>query len=72
MTSAAVVSRCVYPVRSLAGLSRDCDVLRRDCADKIADAYKLYCQRSKNSALGADKSATFRRNHALADTIEGM
>ncbi|TFH87157.1 DUF2235 domain-containing protein [Billgrantia azerbaijanica] len=60
-------SRGAYTVRSLAGLIRQCGVLRREYADKIPAAYALYRQRSKSSAPGEPKARTFRRAHAVAD-----
>lgn len=60
-------SRGAYTVRSLAGLIRNCGVLRREHADRIPAAYELYRQRSKKSAPDEGKALAFRRAYAVAD-----
>lgn len=60
-------SRGAYTVRSLAGLIRNCGLLRRQFADQIDDAYKLYRKRGKNSHPDAEDSRRFRENYAVDD-----
>ena len=65
-------SRGAYTVRSLAGFIRNCGILKREHADRIPDAYKLYRKRHKASAPNAAMAKKFRANYAVADvtTIE--
>lgn len=60
-------SRGAYTVRSLAGLVRNCGILRGEHADKIAEAYALYRNRRRTSAPGQGKAAAFRKAYAVAD-----
>ena len=60
-------SRGAYTVRSLAGFIRNCGLLKREHADKIPDAFKLYRQRSKSSCPWEVKATRFRRDYAVAD-----
>lgn len=63
-------SRGAYTVRSLAGLIRNCGLLKRQYADKIPDAYKLYRKRSKSSSPNADQAFKFRQDYAVADITQ--
>lgn len=54
-------------MRSLAGLVRNCGILRREHAEKVSHAYALYRNRGPASAPGREKAGTFRKNYALAD-----
>ncbi|MCK7544812.1 DUF2235 domain-containing protein [Marinobacter bryozoorum] len=60
-------SRGAYTVRSLAGLIRNCGILRRCYADQVASAYKLYRQRGPSSAPWKEKASKFRQANAVAD-----
>lgn len=60
-------SRGAYTVRSLAGLIRNCGILRREHADRVGQAYKLYRNRGPASAPARERAAAFRRDHAVAD-----
>ncbi|MGE6606458.1 DUF2235 domain-containing protein [Halomonas sp. NPDC076908] len=60
-------SRGAYTVRSLAGLVRNCGILRREHAEKVGHAYALYRNRGPASAPGREKAGVFRKNYALAD-----
>lgn len=60
-------SRGAYTVRSLAGLIRNCGILRRRHADKVVKAYGLYRQRGPSSAPWKEKAAAFRKSYAVAD-----
>lgn len=60
-------SRGAYTVRSLAGLIRNCGILRREHADKVDQAYNLYRNRTPGSAPGKKKAAEFRESYAVAD-----
>lgn len=60
-------SRGAYTVRSLAGLIRNCGVLRREHADKVGHAYTLYRNRGLASAPGRAKAQAFRKHYAVAD-----
>lgn len=55
-------SRGAYTARSLAGLVRNCGVLRRENADRIRDAWALY--RSSAEKPTGVASALFRRAYA--------
>jgi uncharacterized protein (DUF2235 family) len=60
-------SRGAYTVRSLAGFIRNCGLLKREYANKIPNAYKLYRQRSGSSSPDADKAKRFRSDYAVAN-----
>lgn len=60
-------SRGAYTVRSLAGLIRNCGILRREHADQVGRAYQIYRQRSAASAPSKQRSRTFRTRYAVAD-----
>lgn len=63
-------SRGAYTVRSLGGFLRNCGLLRREHADKIPDAFRLYRQRTKASSPNEAKAVQFRRDFAVADITE--
>lgn len=63
-------SRGAYTVRSLAGFIRNCGILKRENADRIPEAYKLYRKRHKSSAPGAEKARRFRADYAVADKTD--
>ncbi|WJW75470.1 DUF2235 domain-containing protein [Thiohalobacter sp. IOR34] len=63
-------SRGAYTVRSLAGFVRNCGLLRREHADRIPEAYRLYRQRSRNSSPDAQRAVAFRARYAVADITE--
>jgi uncharacterized protein (DUF2235 family) len=60
-------SRGAYTVRSLAGMIRNCGLMRRAHAQRIPEAYELYRGRSKASAPTETKAAAFRKAYAVAD-----
>lgn len=60
-------SRGAYTVRSLAGLIRNCGILRRAYADQVGRAYRLYRQRSKASAPSESRAGAFRAKYSVAD-----
>lgn len=57
-------SRGAYTARSLAGLIRNCGVLRRGNRGKVPDAYALYRRRDSASHPAAYESQLFRRMYA--------
>ena len=60
-------SRGAYTVRSLAGFIRNCGLIKREHANKIPDAYKLYRKRTKTSSPNEQQASDFRENFAVAD-----
>ncbi|MBB6428504.1 DUF2235 domain-containing protein [Algisphaera agarilytica] len=61
-------SRGAYTVRSLGGFIRNCGVLKRVHADRIAEAYDIYRDRNpRSSHPDQPKSKAFRRKYAHAD-----
>lgn len=62
-------SRGAYTVRSLAGFIRNCGLLKRPHANKIADAFRLYRKRTKASAPNEPEAVRFRSKYAVADII---
>lgn len=60
-------SRGAYTVRSLAGLIRNCGILRRAHADQVGRAYQIYRQRSAASSPAKKRSADYRQRYAVAD-----
>lgn len=61
-------SRGAYTVRSLAGLIRNCGLLRREHARRIPEAFRLYRKRSHASGPNQPLATRFRRDFAVADT----
>jgi len=55
-------SRGAYTVRSLFGFIRNSGLLRRECADRVDDAYKLYRRRDSASHPDAVESELFRKS----------
>lgn len=60
-------SRGAYTVRSLAGFVRNCGLLKRQHADQIPAAYRLYRKRSSASGPNAQQAVNFRQDFAVAD-----
>jgi len=60
-------SRGAYTVRSLAGFIRNCGLLKRQFADQIPAAYKLYRKRAKATGPNAPLAQKFRTDFAVAD-----
>ncbi len=60
-------SRGAYTVRSLAGFIRNCGLLKREFADHIPLAYKLYRKRSKATGPNEPLAEKFRKDFAVAD-----
>jgi len=60
-------SRGAYTVRSLAGLIHNSGILRREQAQRIGDAYRLYRRRSTRSAPARQQAAAFRHQYCVAD-----
>lgn len=57
-------SRGAYTARSLAGLIRNCGLLRREYADRYDQAYKLYRRRDSYSRPSSIESQLFRKSYA--------
>ena len=60
-------SRGAYTARSLGGLIRNCGLLKREHADQIPEAYRLYRKRTKSSSPSAAEPSDFRKRYAVAD-----
>jgi len=60
-------SRGAYTVRSLAGFIRNCGLLQRKHARRIAEAFRLYRKRSRASSPSEALATRFRRDFAVAD-----
>lgn len=60
-------SRGAYTVRSLAGLIRNSGILKDQYAEKYADAYALYRDRTDESHPSAPRSQQFRAQYAWPD-----
>ena len=60
-------SRGAYTVRSLAGFIRNCGLLKREHAEQIPTAYRLYRKRGKKSSPNEPQAVKFRQNYAVAD-----
>ena len=61
-------SRGAYTVRSLAGLIRNCGILRREYADRLGQAYALYRRRDEDSNPRAIEARLFRRTYTWEDS----
>ncbi len=59
-------SRGAYAVRSLAGLIRNCGILRPQSVGRYAQAYALYRDRSPRSHPNAPQSVAFRESYSWA------
>ena len=62
-------SRGAFTVRSLAGLVRNCGILRRSESRRIADAYALYRGRANATKPNGVESVLFRRSYSYEPRI---
>ncbi|MFT5722826.1 MAG: hypothetical protein ACI9W6_003162 [Motiliproteus sp.] len=60
-------SRGAYTARSLAGFIRNCGLLKREHAERIPEAYRLYRKRTRGSSPNAAQAKSFRERYAVAD-----
>lgn len=60
-------SRGAYTVRSLAGLVRNCGILRRENLGRAEDAYALYRDRGSDTRPSAELAKAFRAGYAWPD-----
>ncbi|MBN2424721.1 MAG: DUF2235 domain-containing protein [Calditrichaceae bacterium] len=60
-------SRGAFTVRSLAGLIRNCGILRYPSQEIIKKAYKLYKSRKVSTAPAGREATLFRRTYAVQD-----
>ena len=60
-------SRGAYTARSLTGFIRNCGLMKREHAEHIPDAYKLYRKRTQSSSPDQDEATAFRNRWAVAD-----
>lgn len=61
-------SRGAYTARSLAGLIRNCGILRPEHLPLVASAYDLYRNRNKYTAPDSDMMVSFRKNYCFENT----
>jgi uncharacterized protein (DUF2235 family) len=59
--------RGAFTVRSLAGLIRNCGILRRDAEEMLKLGYELYRTRSPGSLPRSEEAMLFRRTYAISD-----
>lgn len=62
-------SRGAYTVRSLAGLVRNCGILRREHLDQLDAAYELYRSRADDTHPNARQPVDFRRAYAYESPV---
>ena len=60
-------SRGAYTIRSLAGFIRNCGLLKREHAEQIPQAFRLYRKRKPTSHPDAPTAKKYRRDYAVAD-----
>lgn len=60
-------SRGAYAARSLAGLIRNCGILKPPYSSKYREAYEHYRTRSRETHPNAPQSAEFRKNYSWPD-----
>lgn len=60
-------SRGAYTVRSLAGLIRNCGILKPPYSAKYGEAYELYRTRNREMHPSAPQSVEFRKNYSWPD-----
>lgn len=63
-------SRGAFTVRSLAGLIRNCGLLRKDALDKVDRAIEIYKSRDAIDAPSTNESILFRRTYAVEDITQ--
>lgn len=63
-------SRGAYTARSLAGMIRNCGILRREHDFRVPNAFKLYRERGKKSKPSAKKAVRFRERYAHDTTVK--
>jgi uncharacterized protein (DUF2235 family) len=63
-------SRGAYTVRSLAGLIRNCGILKKEHANQIPSAFEHYRKRQHKTGPDSDSSTTFRSHYAVADRTQ--
>ena len=61
-------SRGAYTVRSVAGLIRNCGILRPQSADRYTEAYALYRDRTPDSHPNAPQAQAFREAYSWPDS----
>ncbi len=57
-------SRGAYTVRSLAGFIRNCGILKREHANRVVEAFKIYKSRNKHAHPDASKTMEFKRKYS--------
>lgn len=62
-------SRGAFTARSTAGLVRNCGILRRECADKVDEAYAFYRSRSDTTHPRSVEAALFRSSYSYEPDI---
>jgi uncharacterized protein (DUF2235 family) len=60
-------SRGAFTVRSLAGLIRNCGLLRKDAIDQVDRAYTIYKSRAGVDKPSSNESILFRRTYAVEE-----
>lgn len=63
-------SRGAYTVRSLAGLVRNCGILRREHMGRCAEAYALYRDRAREAHPKGRQAVSFRDAYAWEGSVE--
>lgn len=63
-------SRGAYTARSLAGLIRNCGILKKEKADLIDDAYNLYRDRSGTTHPSGEQATGFRQSNSFEPRIK--
>lgn len=62
-------SRGAYTVRSLAGLIRNCGILRKEAAGMIDRAFNFYRSRSRGAHPGGRAATLFRKTYSVSDKV---
>jgi hypothetical protein len=57
-------SRGAFTARSIAGLIRNCGVLRRDRLERLGDAYRMYRSRDPDAHPRGTRASLFRRSYS--------
>ncbi len=60
-------SRGAYTVRALSGLIYNCGILKREFANQVAQAWKIYRTDGGANAPGGDNAVQFRKDHSYRD-----
>lgn len=63
-------SRGAYTARSVAGLIRNCGILKNEYLNKVDEAYELYRKRDETSAPNSEKMIAYKQKYSFEPRIK--